>query len=289
MRNFLGLIWACLFSFEVFGCSEVLSIYEYECKAQNQFNQIYLEYKALESKTGKSINCPMPKGLDLKFYLNRYGRLLNLELNDYFLEIDDVITVHKALFAEKSFLSLSDVGVLRTDYGITNPKINLSCDTKILDLKTLNLLQNFDLRSIEGYSLLKLENIHTCEDENFQSADLYFYKGASVRIELSRWITDLNDMLFRYEAGIAPLELSPYAYLIQMKRWFVSISPFAFGNEQVANELINHSFKRLGLAPLPFIDLQFAFFKDSSAYQQSTLQTFQDSLDFYQKCLSEIN
>lgn len=288
----------------VFACSEVLKPYAQECQMQDRYQKLYKEFDARSINMNDLKGFKIPRALGKHSYHSAKNDLLNHsettlpknrdwqvwsngqkfinELNPTYLEFSDLIKLHKNLFAGKS-----DLGKLRTSNGETNPKLKLSCGDKILNNKTFNLLFEYDLKSIDGYPFLILGNVKPCDDKNFSSADLYFYKGASVKKELMRWLTDLNDMISRYEAEIAPIDFGPYNYLSDMRRWFLAIRPFNMGNEEVAGALIDYAANRLQLPPLSLGDLAAPIYLSVSENREDTLAKIQDTLVFFEGCLFE--
>lgn len=228
----------------------------------------------------------LPKIRDWQVWNN--GQKFINDLNPIYLEYTDITKLHKNLFAGKSFFNTNlELGKLRTSNGETNPKLTLSCSDQILDDKNFKLLADFDLKSAEGYPLLTLKNIAGCDDKNFNSADLYFYKGASVKTELVRWLTDVNDMISRYENGTAPGDFGPYDYLSDMRRWFLAIKPFNIGNEEVVAALLDYTAKRLQLPPLSLGDQTSPIYLSVPENREETIKKIQETLNFFEGCLFE--
>ena len=201
-----------------FACSEAMQPFTQECKAQD----LYL------------LNFSSPNVL---YNFNPIG-----------LEYRDLLKMHKSLFEGKILFSHHpDIGKLRVENGETNPKMIFTCEDKKLNQSLLNLLDDYDLQSNEGYPLLVLEKTKQCADKNFYSSTLVFYKGASIKIELNRWLVDFNDTLARYETNNDQYNIAPYKYLADMRRWFLVLKPFNFGNEEVVDTLVDYACNRLQL------------------------------------------
>jgi hypothetical protein len=301
MRNLFGffLLISC---FNAFACSDFLKSYDLECKAQDRYLKISNEFKTYAITTTNLKEFIIPKAIgkasyfaDKNDFLNHSGVTLAQDekwqawnkgqkiiknFNPVYLELSDILKLHK-------IFSSTDSGKLRSRSGITNPKITLNCSDKILDENVLNTILDYDLTSAEGYPLLKLSNIKLCEDKKFNVADLYYYKGASVQSELTRWLMDLNDMFDRYENENAPNSLSPYQYLSDMRRWFLALRPFDAENEAVINSLMDYATKRLQLPSLSFADYTNPIFITPVENQDITIKNLQESLNFFESCLFE--
>lgn len=302
------LIGLLISSLSGFACTEVLRPYIDECQAQDRFLKLTTEFKSLSINITELKGFKIPKALGKSSYYSSKNDFLNHseaalsknkdwqlwnngqnfinELNPINIDLFDITRLHKNIYAGKSFFSTpAEVGKLRINYGITNPKIIFSCSEKVLSENLSNLLSDYDLKSAEGYPLLTLQNIKTCDDKNFSSADLLFYKGASVKIELARWLIDMNDMLYRYENGSAPSDFGPYKYLSDMRRWFLAIRPFAEGNDEVASALMDYAAKRLQLAPLSLSDTPNPIFQNFLENRENTLRKVKETLVFFEGCL----
>lgn len=296
--------------FQAFGCTEAMKLFDLECKAQDRYQKLVTDFKAYSINVTDLKGFKIPKAIGKLPYYSAKNELLNHtdltlpqnkqwqvwnngqkfinNLSPIYLEYGDVLKLHKTLFAGRTFFSVgSDLGKLRTNNGVTNPKLTLSCNDKILNDKLLDVLLDYDLKSIEGYPLLTLENITECDDTNFSSADLLYYKGASVKMELTRWLAELNDMMSRYEKNNADDALNPYSYLADMRRWFLAISPFSSGNEEVVNAIIDYSAKRLSLPPLSLNDSSITVFMTVEENRQNSIKKIQESLSFFEGCLFE--
>jgi len=283
-----------------------------ECKAQDRYQKLFNEFsKDYSIKMTNLKGFKIPRSVNLASYYSSKNDFLNNseatlsqnkdwqvwnngqnfinELSPVYLEFATITKLHKNLFSTKSFLNgTGDFGKLRTNNRETNPKTVLSCADKVLDDNIFNLLADYDLKSNEGYPLLRLENINVCDDdENISSADLYFYKGASVKTELVRWLNDLNDMLSRYESATAPLDISPYNYLSDMRRWFLAIRPFNMGNEEVAAALTDYAINRLELSPIAYSDSISPVYLTVPENREITANKVQESLNFFEGCLFE--
>lgn len=268
---------------KIFACSEIMKPYSEECLAQDRYQKLTMEFSSFSINVTDLKEFKIPRTVALSKNeewknLSKGQKYIN-ELSPIFFELSDVTKLHKILFDENSSL--------RTNNGETNPKLILSCSDRILDDNLINLLTDYDLKSTERYPLLTLENIKSCGDKNFSSADLYFYKGASVKTEIVRWLIDLSDMISRYENGIAPADLSPFNYLSDMRRWFLAIRPFNFGNEEVAAVVIDHVATRLQLPPLPFRGQGAPIYLSVNENREVTIKKIQETFTFFEACLNE--
>lgn len=298
-----------LSSANAFACSEAMKPYTDECKSQDRYLKLNNEFSNLSININELKGYKIPKAVGKANYFSLKNDYLNHSdialsknkdwqiwnngqkfinaLSPIFLEIGDVTKLHKTLFSERKLFNNSvELGKLRTNNGETNPKISLTCLDKILDDKIFLTLINYDLKSAEGYPLLTLENFSPCDDKNFSSADLHFYKGASVRVELNRWITDVNDMIARYENQTL-VETAPYNYLADMRRWFLAIRPFNSGNEEVVAALLDYIARRLELPPVSLGDITAPIYLSTNENRDGTVKKIKDTLSFFEGCLYE--
>lgn len=309
MRTFY-LLFILSMSSQSFACSEALKSFPFECKTQDRFTKLSSEFNDLSVSIVDLKGFKIPKAVGKKSYFTSKNDLLNHteatlsrnkewqiwnngqkfinNLNPVFLEYADVLKLHKVLFGSNSFFDFgSEAGKIRTNNGLTNPKLALNCEDQILKESIVEQFDEYDLKSAEGYPLLVLKNIKSCDDGSYKSADLYYYKGASIKVELNRWLVDFNDMMSRFENGNANSDLSPYQYFSDMRRWFLTLNPFTAGNEQVVDALLDYSAKRLQLSPMPFNDSTNPIFLTSKENQESTLKKLDDNLRFFEGCLYE--
>ena len=310
MRIIPYFLFIALFCLNAFACTDAMKAYEYECKIQDRYLSLSNQFNTLAINMTDLKGFKIPRALGKLSYFSAKNDLLNHSevtlsqnhdwqnwnngqkfinnLNPIFLGLNDILKLHKNLFSGKNFLDVgSDIGKIRTNNGETNPKVNLNCKDKILNQNLFNMIADYDLKSVEGYPLLSLDNIVACNDSVTLSADLYFYKGASIKIELNRWLVDLNDMLSRYEKGEMSFDVSPVNYLSDMRRWFLAIRPFSAGNEQVIDALIDYSSKRIRLPSLPLNDSIFPIYLSVSENRASTIKKLDETLKFFEGCLFE--
>lgn len=286
-------------------CSEALVPFDLECKAQDKFNKLASEFSKSNINITQLKGFAIPRILgNLKFFsakndfLNHTQPTLNKnvdwqawkngqkfieESTSPFLDYTDIIKLHKVTFSGNL-----DAGRIRTNFGLTNPKAHFSCEDKVINEEISDLLYRYDVKSSEGYPLLVLENIKPCEDKENYSADLRFYKGASMKTELKSWLADFNDSLIRYSTNDGSADMpSPYAFLADMQRRFIAIHPFSMGNELLANLLIDYAAQRLALPSI-------AIFQPNSILlnlDQNRLaikKSVEDNLTFFENCLFEI-
>ncbi|MBC7539171.1 MAG: hypothetical protein H7281_10145 [Bacteriovorax sp.] len=293
-----------------FACSDAMKPFTFECKAQDRFELLSTGFKTYSTNMSDLKGFKIPKAIGKSSYYFAKNDLLNHSeftlsrnldwlvwnngqkfinnLSSVYIEFKDILKLHNALFASKGLIIVGpEAGKLRSDSGETNPKVSMSCSDKVLNGKLFNTLFDYDLQSVEDFPLLTLENIILCKDTNYYSADLYFYKGASIKIEITRWMQDINDMLARYENGNAQTDLSPYNYFSDMRRWFLAIKPFNAGNEQVVDALLDYSTKRLQLPPLELNDLVTPIYLTVRENRDATVNKLKETLDFFEGCLFE--
>ena len=299
-----------MYSFNTLACLSVLKPFDLECKAQDRYQRLSDEFSKFSVSITDLKGFKIPKAIGLiNFYANK-NELLNQtdktllnnkqwliwnngqkyinSMSSISVEIDDVLNLHKALFTTNFLQDFnSDLGKLRINSAQTNPKIFLNCDDKILNDQIFDVLKVYDLKNEEGYPYLAIENVSGCDNKNYSSGELIYFKGASVKIELIRWLVDLNDMISRYENKNADQELSPLNYLSDMKRWFLALRPFNQGNEEVVDALIDYALKRLHLpvsqshASIPIIYLS------AENNRTETVKQLQAELTFFEGCLFE--
>lgn len=210
------IIWTFIISSNAYTCDNNLQSYSFECGVQDKFLSL--------NPNIVSTNTP-------KFILN---------LSPLLIDIADVTKL-------ETFLSENKIGKLRTNNAEIHPTITYSCEDEKLTGDVIALLNDYDLTNDEGYPLLSLKEIISCKDrKDIKGGKIVFFKNASVKVELNRWIVDFNDTLNRFEKG-ERLEVSPYHYLADMRRWFVALAPFSNGNEAVADALLFYATKRLHL------------------------------------------
>jgi hypothetical protein len=303
-KKILLIILASLSWAHAFACTEAMQPFKTECAAQDLWNRLTLEYQ----KSNVSINdvkgFAVPRAIGNKNFFESKNDFLNHsetalpqnkdwlawtkgkkffnENDPVFLEVGDVLKLHKAMFS-----GTIDAGRLRVVFGETNPKYTFSCEDKVLTKETSDLFENFDIKSSEGYSLLELKNTLLCQDGKTYSADVVFYKGASMKTELKSWLADYNDMMNRYAHDAPMLLTPPFAYLADMKRWFLAIHPFTFGNELIANVLIEYASAKIELPPLISVN-NYSYLMGLNENRSKTLKATQESLSFLETCLFDI-
>lgn len=281
-----------------------------ECSAQERYQFLVKEFKNRSLSLENIKGYQMPRALGAPAYENRKNEFTHSnatsltqnnqwiiwkngqnfigQMNSVFIKLSDVLNLHSALYASAQVADQGiDIGKIRTQSGVTNPKINYTCNDQFLDDKTVELINDYDLTSIEGHPLLSLENLKTCKDRNYSSGVLFFYKGASIKFELMRWITDLNDHIMRFENNNAYRSFSPSAYLADMRRWFLALSPFNSGNTEMADALIDYASRKFGLPPLALNDELSPLFISSAEYRENVTLKLQETLVFLEKCLLE--
>jgi len=227
----------------VFSCDEKLRDYIFECQYQDKFNNLKNDFSKYEKNPLSIKGHLLPHVLGNKDYYANKNEYLNhskehlksnqtwqtwtkmqnyiTKLNPMSISITDIVKLQSKLINSKSS------GRLRIGNAEINPSIMYSCEDDKINNDVIYLINNYDLMTEEGYPLLKLENISECKNsKNLKSGKIIFYKNAAVRSELNRWVVDFNDTLQRYE-NKETLDISPYQYLSDMRRWFMAISPFS--------------------------------------------------------------
>lgn len=294
-----------------FACSDNLKNHPEECKQQDRYLRLkadlakysikveqlsgYALSRALGSEVltqikGKSTQPLSSNELQSPELLKwQNGQKFIQSLNTIYLQPQDVLKLHKSLFSSKGLIATvgTDAGKLRTSQGITNPREHFSCQDNVLNEATLTYLGDPDLRSVENYPLLEIENVLPCPGaKGAYSGTLVYYKGASMKEELTRWLNDYNDMLIRFEKGMAE-DITPTAYMADMRRWFLAIAPFSYGNLEVANALADYFMFRLQLFPVPMKDLKSSHLQEVEQSREQVKTRAKDTLSFIETCLYE--
>lgn len=286
-----------------FACTEVMKPYEIECKAQDRWNALSKDYSSNKMNLNDIKGFAIPRVLGKEGYFqsknefltkpevsllknkdwlaNQRGKDFFKDYNPVFLELSDIQKLHKTMFAENR-----DAGKIRVTFGQTNPKQEIKCSDKLINDEAAALLENYDLKSNEGYSLLNVENLSFCDDKKSYSATIVFYKGASMKTELKAWLVDYNDFLNRFTNGDAINGVTPFTYLADIKRWFLAIHPFTYGNEAVASALMDHATTKLELPPMAFS--REAILLNVTSNRAATLKSTQESLTFLENCLFDV-
>jgi len=290
-------------SSHAFACTEVMKPYEIECKAQDRWNALSKDFSSKEINLSNIKGFAIPRVLGKNNYFqsknefltkpevsllgnkdwmaSKRGKDFFKEYNPVFLELSDIQKLHKTMYAENI-----DAGKIRIFFGQTNPRQEIKCSDKLINDDGASLFENYDLKSYEGYPLIAVENLSVCDDKKSYSATIVFYKGASMKTELKRWLVDYNDILNRFANGNANIETTPFNYLADMKRWFLAIHPFTYGNETLANALIDYATTKLELPPLALS--RNSFLINTEANRSATLKSTQESLTFLENCLFDV-
>lgn len=210
------------------------------------------------------------------------GQKFLSKFHPVYIELGDVLRLHKAMYDSRS-----EAGKLRINFGETNPVVHFSCADKIINDQVTDLLESYDVKSSEGYPLLNIANVTSCEDKKSYAADVVFYKGASMKIELKSWIAEYNDMLERYVSDPGSVSTPPIAFLSDMKRWFLAIHPFTDGNEALANLLIDYAGKKLELPPLMTNGIP-SHLMSAGTNRTTISNATQESINLLESCLFDI-
>lgn len=293
-------------SFDAFSCTENLQQFPEECRTQDHFNQLQDEFKKLSINVQDLKGYKIPRALSPQQINGKKNNLLNHtkitldnsldwqrwknadrfinELNVVFVSINDILKLHKNIYSGKA--AHSEAGLLRINQGITNPSQLIRCEEKLLLSDALTIFENPDLKSDENYPLLEIENLKTCPDGQYYSGRLIYYKGASVRQELVRWLNDFNDMIIRYE-NKQSTDISPLQYIADMRRWLLAIAPFSLGNLEVADALTDYFNKRLGLPVLPLKDFTAPHLLKLDQNRAAVKKRSDETLKYIESCLYE--
>lgn len=267
-----------MFSAKAFACSNAIKSYSEECLLQDRFLKVKNEFKKNSINVEDLQAYKIARISDWTQWNN--GQQFISSLRGLQLGMSDILKLHKSIFAT------NESGKFRTDSGITKPKEEIACQAYLLNSESIASITNSDLQSEENYPLLELENVQACSKKGFYSATLVYYKGASVKAEMDRWLVDFNDMMNRFESDEMQ-DVSPLQYIADMRRWFMAISPFAQGNAEVINALSDYYMKRLNLLPLPLVDFNKPQLLSVEKNRMLIKQRSQDVLSFVESCLQE--
>jgi hypothetical protein len=309
--RFFTLFLGIIFIGKAFACESRLQSYEFECAHQDHYQKIEKDFLLYEMSPLKLRGFIIPQIVGRIEFIGQKNALLNRpletlstigqytiwkntskainKLNPILIEVSDVIKLQSNLFAGKNFNELykGQIGKLRTHNSVVNPTIKYSCEDEKINLALLELFENYDLQTEEGYPLLTIQNLVDCKDKKeVRSGTLVFYKNASVKSELNRWVVDFSDTLSRYEAGEA-LNIPPYRYLADMRRWFTAIAPFSVGNAQVAEALLLYATNKLHLPPIVENLEASSMLLGVEENRKNVLNRLNDSLKFFEGCLFE--
>lgn len=304
VMRFYFLLLSLAFSTNTFSCDPRMKDYVFECSYQDQFNKLKTDFNKYNANPLTLKGHLLPHVLGAKDYQSKRSEYLNnskqslegnlqwitwtktqeyvTKLNPLSLVISDIVKLHSKISTSKS------MGKLRTSNAEINPSILYSCEEEKIDSGVVNLIRTYDLTTDEGYPLLSITNISDCvNSRETKSGKIVFYKSASVRSELNRWLVDFNDTLLRYEDKEF-LDVSPYQYLADMRRWFMAISPFTEGNQQVAEALMLYGSRRLNLPPLALPKRGIPTLLSQDENRSQVIQQMKGALIFFEGCLYEI-
>jgi hypothetical protein len=310
--RFFVILFSFIFVMDGHSCDVRMQGYPFECAYQDHFNKLQNEFKTynISPLNLKGYLIPHIVGVtDYNSKKNIYLRhadanLANNQqwniwrnppdfiskLNPVFLEINDVIKVQSNLYPAKSLKDIfnSKIGKLRTGNAEINPTLSYGCeDDEQLNNKIVTLFDNYDLKTEEGYPLLIIKDVKNCKNsQDGKSGKIIFYKNASIKTELNRWLVDFNDTLSRFEMGQV-LDVSPYQYIADMRRWFMAISPFAIGNASVAEALMLYANSRLHLPPVGQAIQSSPFLLTVKDNRNQVIDHLKESLTFFESCLYE--
>ena len=310
MRFYLLLLSLAL-SVNAYSCDSRMKDYAFECEYQDHFNKLKTDFKTYSISPLELKGYLLPFVLGDRDYYAKKNEYLNhskenlatnrqwitwknsqnitTKLNPIVLEITDVVRLQSNLLSTKSLGDIfnTKLGRLRTGNAEINPTITYSCEDEKINNDVIALFNDYDLKTEEGYSLLTIKNIIACKDsKDKKSGQIVFYKNASVRSELNRWLVDFNDTLSRYDAN-ETINVSPYEYLADMRRWFVAISPFLEGNESVAEALMLYATNRLNLPPMGQPKQGTAILFSAEENRNQVMKRMKESLTFFEGCLFE--
>lgn len=311
MKNLFFIFSFILSSSSLFACDDSVKPFPEKCNMQDHYQSLVYEFNKLSINLTDLKGFKIPKAIGKTLYNANQNELLNntastlsryhqwfvwnngqdfiKNLSPVLIESSDILKLHKALFFDSSSTeSNEDLGKLRAGGGLTDPKLTFACVDKILNDKLFDLLSQYDLKNTEDLPLLRITNVQSCDDPNFSSGELYFSKSEGVSLEFNRWTLNFNNMLASYENMNSKNEISSLDYLAGMKRWFLALRPFNRGNEEVVSALIDYATRRLHLSPFPSNDSNLAIFLSVSENQDQSAASMNNSLSFFDTCLSEI-
>lgn len=287
-----------------FACTETLKPFETECRMQDQWNKLTIEYLKENVSINRVKGYAIPRAIgQIPFHQNKNdflnkpetiltknkdwqawnnGQKFFSKYQPVYLELTDVLRLHKSMFE-----NMREAGKLRIHSGETNPIKHYSCTEKMINDQVAALLEDYDVKSTEGYPLLNLENAVLCEDNKSYAGDVIFYKGASMKVELKSWLAEYNDMIERYISHPGSVITPPIAFLSDMKRWFLAIHPFTDGNEALVNILIDYAGKKLELPPIMSNGIH-SHLMNAGANRTTILNTTQESIKLLESCLYDI-
>lgn len=293
-----------------YSCDENLKSYAFECEYQDHFNRINDDFKTYHTTALNLKGHFLPLAIGYKDYYAKKNEYLNhanenlasnpqwliwkksqeysSKLNPASLDINDVTKLQFHLLSTNSVGDIfnSKLGRLRTSNAEIHPAVIYTCEESKINSDVITLFRNYDLKSEEGYPLLAIKNIFDCQASNEnKSGTIIFYKNAAMKKELSRWLVDFNDTLSRFELNEA-INVSPYLYLADMRRWFMAISPFQEGNQSVVETLILYATTRLNLPPLVQIHRE-AILLTAEENRSQVMKGMKDSMVFFESCLYE--
>lgn len=303
LMRFYFLLLSLAFSTNTFSCDPRMKDYVFECSYQDQFNKLKTDFNKYNSNPLTLKGHILPHVLGAQDYNSKKNEYLNhskeslasntqwatwnktqdyiTKLNPISLDISDIVKLQSKILSSKS------AGQLRTGRAEINPTITYSCEDEKIDNGVIALINNYDLTSDEGYPLLTITNITECKNsKEIKAGKIIFYKSASVRSELNRWVIDFNDTLLRYEDKEF-LDVSPYQYLADMRRWFMAIAPFTEGNQSVAEALLLYASRRLNLPPLAHPKRGIPTLLSQEENRSQVAQQLKESLIFIEGCLFE--
>lgn len=302
-KTLFASIVVCVFA-DAFACTETLMPYEAECKLQDRWKKLSLEFLVEKVSINRIKGFAIPRAIGQKNFLQNKNDLLNkpettlMQNKDWqawnngqkffskfqpvYLELNDVLRLHKAMYDSQAY-----AGKLRINFGETNPVNHFSCADRIINDQMTSLFDSYDIKSLEGYPLLNLENVTLCEDKKTYAGDVVFYKGASMKAEIKSWLAEYNDMLERYLSQPGSLATPPIALLADMKRWFLAIHPFTDGNETISNLLIDYAAKKLELPPLMSNGIP-SHLLSPGMNRSTILNSTQESINLLESCLYDV-
>lgn len=310
----MKILWSIFFfinSISILACSDIMRSYPIECNLQDKFQKLESELKKIfidinhvngtfipftitDQVYNKSINdllSPQEK-VKMKSDILAMLKVESLVKRNYgpILTADDLNRYHGIFASFNKSSAAFDLSndKFRTLNGLTNPRTKISCDEEFLNNDFDKLIGFYDLETIDGYPLLLIENVKNCENDFYQSGEIVFYKGPSVKNEMNRWLTEFNDTIRRYKNNQI-IEISPYEYFADMYRWFLAIHPYQEFNENVAKSTLIWAAINLQL-PLPQIDDQiFPFLRTRDQNRKLSLEKINHELNFLSDCLIEYN
>lgn len=295
----------------IYACSDILLSYPVECIIQDKFQTLDDEYQkksidfnhlignyysfAISDRIYNKNQKNIIESLSNPQVKNNILAMLKIESTikrnpGPFLTVEDLNRFHAIFSIYNNSPGTFDISNdrFRTTSGITNPRNKINCEDNYSKKDLENNTRFYDLETIDGYLLIDIQNINKCTNETYQSGEVVFYKGPSIKYEMNRWLVEFNDTILRYK-NYQTIDVSPYEYLADMHRWFLAIHPYQNFNENVAKAILIWASINLEI-PLPQINDEVSpFLKTKIQNRSQSLEKINDELIFLSSCLNDYN